>query len=329
MSEKSFEVFAAVDINQLCNETYRHNFPDNNCMNNNIQKLKIKDFQSINTILMSPPCQPFSRNGNFKDVDDRRSDALMSICDIVKKHQLANLKYVLMENVVGFEKSVARDIFIDALTSAGFYFQEFIISPSSIGIPNSRNRYYCIARKTEPFSFATSEIVSKTFLFNGALFNNFLLPKLLKIPGLEAAETPSIASFIDNSATDQEFLLSDDILVKRFQVLDICTLDSINSMCFTKSYCRYIEGTGSVLCKMTKDMLKKKICEIEENNGNLEMKKLLKLKFFTPTEVSRLMSFPVEFSFPSNLTNKQRYRLLGNSINVKVVSELIKLLYKR
>lgn len=110
---------------------------------------------------MSPPCQPFTRNGNFKDVDDRRSDAFMSVCEIIKQKQLPRLGYILMENVMGFEKSQMRDIFIDALS--GFHYQEFIISPTQIGVANTRHRYYCIARKDRPFSFSSPEIVRMNF----------------------------------------------------------------------------------------------------------------------------------------------------------------------
>lgn len=155
------KVVAAVDINENANTTYKHNFPEHNCLNKNIQKLRFKDFLDVNCILMSPPCQPFTRNGNFKDIEDRRSDAFSSVCEIIKNQRLPKLSYVLMENVMGFEKSQMRDIFVDALQSAGFHFQEFIISPTQIGVANTRHRYYCIARKNEPFAFASLELVSE------------------------------------------------------------------------------------------------------------------------------------------------------------------------
>lgn len=128
-------------------------------MNKNIQKLRIKDFQAVTCILMSPPCQPFSRNGKFKDIDDRRSDAFLEVCRIIEEKKLPLLSYILMENVMGFEKSQMRTIFIDALKAAGFHHQEFIVSPHQIGVPNTRHRYYCIARKAGPFSFSSSDIV--------------------------------------------------------------------------------------------------------------------------------------------------------------------------
>lgn len=56
--------------------------------------------------------------------------------------------YLLLENVKGFEESDSRDLLVDCLTTAGYEFQELLITPLQIGIPNSRMRYYCLARKT-------------------------------------------------------------------------------------------------------------------------------------------------------------------------------------
>lgn len=100
-------------------------------------------------------------------------------------------------------------------------------------------------------------------------------------------------------------------------------------MCFTKSYSNYIEGTGSVYCDMTRQELNDKIKEIELNGMNLSLKEELKLRFFTPMEVARLMKFPKSFEFPVTVSRKSQYKLLGNSINVKVVSELIKVLVNK
>jgi tRNA (cytosine38-C5)-methyltransferase len=52
----------------------------------------------------------------------------------------------------------------------------------------------------------------------------------------------------------------------------------------------------------------------------------LKLRFFTPIEIMKFMSFSPNFSFPNNLSVKSQYKLLGNSINVKVVNILLKYL---
>ncbi|KAL0022632.1 hypothetical protein WJX77_012018 [Trebouxia sp. C0004] len=49
----------------------------------------------------------------------------------------------------------------------------------------------------------------------------------------------------------------------------------------------------------------------------------LHLRYFTPREVANLHSFPSNFSFPSHVTVKQQYALLGNSLSVAVVADLL------
>lgn len=132
-------------------------------MNNNIQKLNkvLIEKMDVNVILMSPPCQPFTRNGNFGDVNDARADPFVHVCKLIRENQVPTVDYILMENVKGFEKSNARELYLKTLTEADFWFQEFILTPTQLGIPNTRHRYYCIARRKtlKEFEFMSSEIV--------------------------------------------------------------------------------------------------------------------------------------------------------------------------
>lgn len=49
----------------------------------------------------------------------------------------------------------------------------------------------------------------------------------------------------------------------------------------------------------------------------------LQLRYFTPREVANLHSFPDSFSFPAHVTRRQQYALLGNSLSVAVVADLL------
>lgn len=268
----------------------------------------------VNTILMSPPCQPFTRVGNKKDVADARSNALVHICDILP--ELHSVDYILMENVKGFDTSLARDLYIRSLESAGFEFQEFLLSPTEIGVPNTRCRYYCLARKTKPFSFKSDGILER--LPNATEKKCQTIEEVLK-----DLEKPSDYS---------QYLLSDDVLLKRAWLLDIKYPTSTNTTCFTKAYTHYAEGTGSVYCSVSKKELDEVFAAIKElsmtSEEQLSKLKTLKLRYFTPYEVAKLMNFPSKFNFPSDTTNKQCYRVLGNSINVAVVGKLIEILVK-
>ena len=64
----------------------------------------------------------------------------------------------------------------------------------------------------------------------------------------------------------------------------------------------------------------------------------LRLRYFTPTELLRLFHFEShgqanckqgeKFRWPKGVTTKTKYRLIGNSVNVKVVAELINFLFQ-
>lgn len=311
------EVVAAIDINTTANRVYQHNHPKTNILNNNIQKFTPKEItkMNVNTILMSPPCQPFTRVGNKKDVNDARSNALVHICSILP--ELSSIEYILMENVKGFETSQARELFIESLKQSGFEFQEFILSPTEIGVPNTRHRYYCLARRNEAFSFKSDDILER-------------LPNTtdeMKCPALA-----EVLPDLNNDMKFTEYLLSDDLLSKRAWLLDIVYSNSTNTRCFTKAYTHYAEGTGSVFCPMDIEKLDEVFAAIKDDTmmtaDKLAMLKTLKLRYFTPGEVAQLMSFPDKFTFPSEITNKQQYRVLGNSINVAVVGKLIDVLYR-
>lgn len=137
-----------------------------------------------------------------------------------------------------------------------------------------------------------------------------------------------ISTILENNP--KETYLSDTLLLKRFSVLDICYSDSRRSCCFTKAYGRYLEGTGSIYTNKSQTDVKEVMEKINSSPigdcDRLNLLKSLNLRFFTPREVCRLMCIPETFTFPSDITDRKKYMLLGNSINVKVVSELIKVL---
>lgn len=322
------KVITAIDINTIANSVYAHNFPSITINNNNIQKLSADNIKqlNINTILMSPPCQPFTRVGLQKDDKDSRTDALLYICNELLK-QLDSVKYLLLENVKGFETSRTRNLFIECLKKCGFFYQEFLLNPNQLGIPNTRLRYYCVARKTNKFQFS---------------IDNQILMELPNISEFEQHKNNSnisvkiIKDYLLKENNDdnllREYVVPDNILTKRANQFDIVFSNSNNSNCFTKAYTHYAKGTGSIFCPQTIELLTETYNKINTmDNSSEEYLKLLQqlnLRYFRPIEIANLMCFPNDtFSFPSNVTKSQQYRLLGNSINVKLVSELIKLFH--
>lgn len=205
-----------------------------------------------------------------------------------------------------------------ALKRAEFKFQEFLLSPTDIGVSNSRLRYYCLTRKSKSFTFETETILKRLPLTN-SMIESIIMCKTIE-ETINDVEPPK-----DNDYTPN--LLSDDILLKRISVFDIKYPSSMTTNCFTKSYTRYVEGTGSVFCSVDEKQANEGFDEIKNaslpSEEQLIKLKSLKMRYFTPQEVAKLMSFSSKFTFPDDTTAKQCYRVLGNSINVAIVKNTI------
>ncbi|KAM3842807.1 tRNA (cytosine(38)-C(5))-methyltransferase-like [Diretmus argenteus] len=115
------QVVAAVDVNTTANQIYSHNFPDAPLWPKTIEGITLDDFNklSFDMILMSPPCQPFTRLGKQGDVSDPRTKSFLYILDLLPR--LARLpRFILLENVKGFETSTARESLVKTLKDCGY-----------------------------------------------------------------------------------------------------------------------------------------------------------------------------------------------------------------
>ncbi|XP_064140964.1 tRNA (cytosine(38)-C(5))-methyltransferase isoform X4 [Loxodonta africana] len=339
------QVVAAVDVNTVANEVYKYNFPHTLLLAKAIEGITLEEFDrlSFNMILMSPPCQPFTR---------------------LKKLP----KYILLENVKGFEVSSTRDMLIQTIENCGFQHQEFLLSPNSLGIPNSRLRYFLIAKlQSEPLPFQAPGQILLEFPKIGSenpqkhaidaekkteekkIEPNICLDGSTQCSGketilfkLETAKeidrkhqqnsdlsVQMLKDFLEHDIDINQYFLSPKLLQRYAFILDIVKPTCRRSTCFTKGYGRFIEGTGSVL-QTAEDV---QIESIYKSLSNLSEEEkitkllMLKLRYFTPKEIANLLGFPPEFGFPENVTVKQRYCLLGNSLNVHIVAKLIKILF--
>lgn len=311
------------DINPNANITYYHNFGikpfelslenyslseyEKMCLNSFTNS---EEFSSKNLIwTMSPPCQPFTRQGKIKDLNDDRTNGFKNLLQILEQINEKFLPhYFFLENVKNFEYSDTWSLLIKILVNRGYKITHFLLSPNQFGIPNSRLRYYLIAKfdkSTNSSNNDIAEIITSSQMFKE--YENFdSIPRTIK-------------DFLNTnlqSDCDPSYFLSEKILNKDSTLaIDIVTLNSNTTNCFTKSYGRLLKGSGSILL----------IDDSIETNTELKLIELKnKIRFFTSEEIMRFMSFNDKFSFQDNFPLKSKYKLLGNSINVKVVQILMK-----
>jgi tRNA (cytosine38-C5)-methyltransferase len=306
------------DINLIANITYKYNFnvsPINislesfspNDYENYLKKIK-KQFKILWSL--SPPCQPFTRQGNKKGLEDNRSKAFINLMKILDTTNYLP-DYLLLENVKNFENSKATEMLIEILNKKNYDYLQFLINSKEFNIPNSRLRYYIIANKNQKFKYNNkNDIIENWNEFNKINNNN-------NIPTIK--EYLNYSTLIESDLKD--FYLPKNLLSKESSIaMDIVTLNDNSTICFTKNYTKLIKGTGSVL-----------LIDNDDNNKNNEKKDLIsltgKLRYFTPKEISKFLNFNEKFGFPKEITIKSQYKLLGNSINVKVVNNLFKYLF--
>lgn len=78
-----------------------------------------------------------------RDLEDPRARSLVSLINILTECA-KKPEYILLENVKGFYHSASHALLHNALHSAQYYVQEFLLTPLDFGIPNQRLRYYLL-----------------------------------------------------------------------------------------------------------------------------------------------------------------------------------------
>ncbi|KAJ2676870.1 hypothetical protein IWW42_000208 [Coemansia sp. RSA 1085] len=317
------QVVRAFDINNVANDVYSHNFGDVPVVQRSIDSLPMTLFEALKADLwtMSPPCQPYTRQGLQRGSDDMRAKSFLFIIDLLGKLQNKPM-YLLMENVAGFEKSDTRGILLRQLVKVGYRFEEYLLNPLQLGYPNSRTRYYLLAKRDASPRECLEEFLPQ---FHYQVPGAGLIPPAADSQGLVDFEKTAwnhdkvrpVKEFMEALSGEDAvaYQLSQKVLDKHGYVHDVVTPEDRRTCCFTKGYTHYAEGTGSVL--QTKGVVGQDPMTAENT------------RYFTPREVANLMGFPATFTFPENTSRKQRYRLLGNSLSVSVVAVLIDYLLNR
>lgn len=94
--------------------------------------------------LLSPPCQPFTRRGRGRDVDDPRCRGLLRVLELLPE---CRPEHLLVENVVGFFGSRAHRRLVETLDALGLERAELELCPSERGAPVRRPRQFLVASR--------------------------------------------------------------------------------------------------------------------------------------------------------------------------------------
>eukprot|EP00906_Rhabdomonas_costata_P007922 RCo011320 len=330
-----------IEINSVANAVYRHNFRQP-VLERDIRTLTTTDVVGLgcDAWLLSPPCQPHTRQGLRRDEQDPRSESFLHVLSLLEGLDPSSLpRFLLLENVAGFEASETHRRACGVLLSRGFQIQEFLLTPRQLGVPYQRLRFFLLARLSPPTPRAglgpgdTSESSLEEAPrpaqgdTAGSSWDGTVNPVVCHSPPAWPAQDssespPTLADFLGSCSSAElweRHQVPLSVLEKGSSMaFDIVYPHSRSCCCFTKAYGRFARGTGSVLQTARADTV------IPEGPHHLH---LLKLRYFSPMEVARLHGFRPDYEFPPEVTVRQCYGLLGNSLSVTVATQLLKYLF--
>lgn len=334
LPDLQLECVAALDHSDLCKMVYEHNHKPVTLSNRPIQKLTVAQLEEwqADLFVMSPPCQPHSRQHTHqeRELEDKRSESFIHLCELLQVLPKVP-SIVVLENVVGFERSQSFSLFQKVLKDRNYQCCHFILQPSQVGIPNDRPRFYSVAIQSEFVQLEDDGWYSKYFfskqLDDGAdTFIHTEMPELgvLATNNIPANNhIPMLQTFLDEQP-DPRLNIPEKMYRKRAAwCLDIVTPEQRRTSCFTSGYGKFLRGTGSVLYTGSGNF---EMLSPEEREYNADWDKELdwsKARYFSGPELARLFDFSKDFAFPPAVSLGQQWKLVGNSLNARVAARLL------
>ena len=212
------DVVTAVESDQEALAVYRRNFANPTC-DQPVESLPTEWFRAAEADVwwMSPPVLPYVSAGLRREIDDPRSQGLLHAIEQV---QIVKPRYVALECVPNFDKSLTRQLLLETLAESGYQCQETLLCPTELGVPNQRLRYYLVAGREELQAWKpkkpTPQFSLRDTLETTALHELVIAPELLAMH----RGTMHVVDAKDTTAV---------------------------SACFTSDYGRSLNKTGSYL----------------------------------------------------------------------------------
>ncbi|EHU2509964.1 MULTISPECIES: DNA cytosine methyltransferase [Acinetobacter] len=272
-------------------------------------------------LLAGFPCQPFSYSGRCEGFEDKTRGTLFF--DVLRVLEVKKPKYALLENVKGFkshDKGNTMFIALNALKEAGYKTYWSIVNSYDFGVPQYRERWYCIAVR--------EDIQIDNFIFPNAKKRGTTLRDIVDIDNND--ESLKISKF-ELERIDFHFKNSH----KAERVEHNNSMYETHTKKGRHGVFSYLKPDGSLRFHVG-DVAKTQIQEafyacLDTYAPTIIANRVPKLwdiqRKLSVRESARLQGFPEEFQF--EVSNAQAYKQLGNSVTVTVIEELLKQLLNK
>ncbi len=126
-------------------ETYNRNLKGT-CYNEFLEVgFEYPESEKIDIIIGGPPCQPFSRFGNQKGIEDAR-DGFPVFIDAVKRIRPRVFLFENVANILGRHKWYL-ELIVSALRKLGYMVEYKVVNAVDYGVPQNRERLICIGHQ--------------------------------------------------------------------------------------------------------------------------------------------------------------------------------------
>lgn len=346
------ECVLAAEIDTYAIETYKKNYDIDS--NNNLRDLTKKEMPDYDILCAGFPCQTFSKAGSQQGFEEIRGTIFFDIVRILTE---TKPKFILLENVrnlVSHNNGNTWNTIRKTLTEIGYLVPEnpFILSPLNFGIPQSRERVFipCIRKDISKVEKIELEVPIKqdTTIFdileplveekyNISNYEKYVIKVWEEFKQGITTKTLGFPVWYDSFKLDKESIKDlpqwkQDFILKNIELYET-NKNFINGWEkkfnnlqdlqpthrkfewqmgteYTSIYQGVIQFRPSGIRVKKPDFFPALVAMVHIPIIGKYLRRL------TPRECARLQSFPDTFQLSTN--EKQAYKQLGNSLNVKV-----------
>ncbi len=315
MEQNNIDCVFSSDIDAFAQKTYAHNFGE--VPSGNITNISADVIPDFDILTAGFPCQPFSYAGRNEGFEDKtRGTLFFDICRILEKHKP---KMFLLENVKGLKshkKGETMSVIIDSLEKLGYNVHTKILNSYDFGLPQYRERWYCVGFKNNvKFEFpeglkrgtTLGEIIDLDSNDEKLKISRFEMDRIeyhFKNHHLIPRVKHDNSKYNENTKKGKHGVYS-------FQKLD----GSLRFHVGDYSKTQIQEAFYACVNTYAPTIIANRVPKLWDIGRKLSV-----------LEAKRLQGFPEDFSFP--VSDAQAYKQLGNSVSVPVIKEIITAMIK-
>lgn len=330
-----YNICGGIDFNSSAIESFKNNFNNAKCvccdllnMNKSSIKNKFGSLKDIDVVIGGPPCQGFSTANRYnQENEDPRNKLFFQFMKFV---DLAKPKAIVIENVRGIvtmDNGYAKDRIYSIFESYGYTVNHKIINAADYGVPQNRLRnFFVMTNKDKPFDFSLMYKASNRITVDDAIGELYGWEENDSDDPLYLWKAPNskYRKYLranDNSVYNHEVRYPAKIVQKRISYVPQGGnwRDVPNNLWPNSRNNRH----SSAYKRLKIDELS---CTIDTGNNHSNYFHPIYNRIPTVREAARLQSFPDNFIFYGNRSEK--YRQVGNAVPPLLAKEVATVLGK-